>query len=565
MLSELVVEDLGVIERAELSLGPGSAALTGETGAGKTLLVAAVGLLLGGRADRTIVRSGAKDARLEGRFVLAPEHPVCARLIEAGILEDDDGVAEVEVVVGRVVGSEGRSGKARINGRLVPVALLSEIGRSLVEIAGQHQHQRISQPAYQRSLLDHHAGTEAVEVAEELRECVRSLREIRRDIEGLRESERSRHRELDNLRFEIDEIEGVSLRPGEASRLAREAGRLENAERLASGLERAVDALRDEGRAEDLIAEAENEVRSLVSYDDELEALARRLESLRLEASDVAAELSERMVAPDPASLDETRSRMDSIAKLLRKYGDDEEDVLAYLETASARAAGLSRADSDLARWEEELERTSARAEELAARLSALRRDAAPSLEAEVVERLNSLAMGGALFEVALEPRDLEESGAEDVVFRIATNAGEDPLPIPKVASGGELSRLALALHLVRGAGGDVRTMIFDEVDAGVGGETAQTVGRALAELARSGALQVLVVTHLPQVAAFSDEHLRVVKREVAERTIAEVMRLDQRERVEELSRMLAGLPDSEVAQEHARELLALAEWAPVP
>ena len=563
MLSELVVQDLGVIERAELSLGAGSAALTGETGAGKTLLVAAVGLLLGGRSDRTLVRRGASDARVEGRFLLAPEHPAVRRLVADGIL-DDGAEGEVEVVIGRVISSDGRSGKARINGRLVPVALLSEIGGGLVEIAGQHQHQRISKAAYQRALLDHHAGPEAVEIAGELRDTVRSLKETAQRIEELSETERARHRELDILRFEIGEIEGASVTAGESVRLNEAAARLENADRLASGLGRAVGALRDEGRAEDLIEEAESEVRALATYDEVLDELAARLESLRIEASDVAAELSARIVSSDPALLDETRARIDAIARLLRKYGDDEDEVLRYLERARKRAEDLAGADTDLDRLEKEQREKTARAESLAARLTALRREGAEALESDVMERLASLAMGAARFQVDLEPCALDEGGAEDVVFRIATNTGETPLPIAKVASGGELSRLALALHLVRGAGGDVRTMIFDEVDAGVGGETAQTVGRALGELARSGGLQVLVVTHLPQVAAFSDDHLRVQKVEVGARTTAGVVRLEREDRVEELSRMLAGLPDSEVAQEHARELLELADGAPV-
>ncbi|MGH2754054.1 MAG: DNA repair protein RecN [Actinomycetota bacterium] len=564
MLSELVVEDLGVIERAELSLGPESSALTGETGAGKTLLVAAVGLLLGGRADRTMVRGGSKEARVEGRFVLPREHPACERLRASGVLDDEVADPEVEIVIGRVITADGRSGKGRINGRLVPVGLLGGIGPHLVEIAGQHQHQRISAPAFQRSLLDHRAGQEAVELAGTLRETVRSQAEAERRIEELRETERSRHRELDVLRFEIAEIEGASIVPGEAARLTEEVARLENSERLTAGLKKAASLLRDEGRAEDLIEEAEREIRPLTEVDPALGPLVTRLEAARHEAVDIAGELTGRIVGSDPGLLDESRTRLDAIAKLLRKYGDDEAEVLGYLERTRSRAEELNGAESDLQRWEEELERLTEQADEVAARLSERRRKALPGFEAEVMDRLAELALAGAEFRVHLEPRPLFEGGIEDVEFRISTNQGEPPLPISKVASGGELSRLALALHLGQRAGGDVRTMIFDEVDAGVGGGAAQTIGRALSELARSRAVQVLVVTHLPQVAAFSDDHLRVEKTEVDGRTRADVVHLDRSERVEELSRMMAGLPESEMAQEHARELLALAEGAPV-
>jgi DNA repair protein RecN (Recombination protein N) len=559
MLNELVVEGLGVIEVAELSLDRGCSALTGETGAGKTLLVAALSLLLGGRADRTLVRTEAGEARVEGRFSVPPDHRAVAQLVANGIIDgpaQDDG--EIEFVIARTLPSDGRSGKSRINGRLVTVSLLAEIGSSLAEIAGQHEHQRLGAPSRQRALLDAFAGPVATELAERVADAVALAAHAERRATELRATERDRRRELDVLHYEIAEIEKAGVEIGEAARLAIAARRLENAESIASAIAAATGALRSERGADELVAEAAIALRGASSEAPELGALAERLEAAGYELADVADDLARRAVAPDPDALDEVRARQSVLTRLQRKYGEDESEVLAYLERVRARAGEIEAGDDELETAEGDAARLRREADELARELSELRSAAVPEMTRAVVESLEDLAMGGARFEIVIEPRDLYEGGIESVEFLVSANPGEVPRPVTKVASGGELSRIALALHLLTSSS-EADTLVFDEVDAGVGGRVAQSVGKALADIAGSTAGQVLVVTHLPQVAAFADRHYRIDKTGGGGRTTAVVEEVTGDERIAELSRMLAGLPKSERAREHAQELLDLA------
>ena len=555
MLTELSVQALGVIDRADISLTSGCSALTGETGAGKTLLVAAMGLLLGGRADRTLVREQASEALVEGRFVLPADHPAVGILAEHGILSA--GEREYEVVISRSVSADGR-GRARINGRLVPVAILGEVGPTLVEIAGQHEHHRLGAPAHQRALLDAYAGSEAVRLAEEVRTSVRHASALRRELEDLKAGIRARERELDVLRYEADEIASAGLVRGETGRLMDEARRLEGAETIGRALESALDALDGEGGAGERAAEAAHALRAAVAADPALDKLVDRIDAASIELSDVAAELATRAVAPDAEQLEDVRGRIDVISRLRRKYGDSEDEVLDYLDRAQRRIRELEAIDEGLGRREDELSASEATAARLAKELQQLRKDAAPRLEKELVASLEELSLPGARVEVALESVDLYEGGLDDVRFLASLNRGEGLRPLTKVASGGELSRLSLALGLLTTAG-SVRTMVFDEVDAGVGGATAHSIGRALSGLARSSGVQALVVTHLPQVAAFADNHLRISKSSDGTRTTSMVAPVTGDERVDELSRMLAGLPESERARQHAQELLDLA------
>ena len=558
MLSDLVVEGLGVIGRAELSLDRGSIALTGETGAGKTLMVAALSLLLGGRADRTLVRDGSDEARIEGRFVLPSGHDAVALLRARGLIDEDDRSDPVEVVLARSVAGAGGSSKARVNGRLTTVSFLAEIGPLLGEIAGQHDHQRLPSSAFQRSVLDAAAGEETVALAAEVAGAVGSARAARRLVDELRASERERSRELDVLEFEIREIESADLREGEVEALSEQASRLEHAESIARGLDEAVAALHGERGAAELLGAAHSAIGSLAEMDAGLAPLARRLEDAGYEIGDIAVDLAGRRIEPDPAALEEVRNRLAVIARLRRKYGDDEAEILGYLERSRARARELESLGSDLHEAEEEARMGLERATALAESLGRHRRSAARAFAEEVETLLAELAMPNARFEVSIRPRSLYEGGLEEVEFLVATDPGAEPRPVAKIASGGELSRIALALNLVS-APPSAGTVVFDEVDAGVGGEAARSVGRSLAALgARSGA-QVIVITHLPQVAAFAEWHFRVSKSVVEGRAVADVDRIDGDERVAELSRMLAGLPESGWAREHAQELLDLA------
>ena len=555
MLTELQVSNLGVIEHAELTLGPGSSALTGETGAGKTLLVAAAGLLLGGRADRSLVRSGAPEARVEGSFAVPAGHPAVELARAQGLVDEDNDA--VELLIARSVTADGK-GKVRINGRMATVATLQSLGTTLAVIAGQHEHHRLDSPAFQRGMLDAYAGERAEELAGEVRNAVATAARARRDLEVLTFEERARARERDLVAFEIKEIESAAPEPDESAELTTEARRLEHAEAIERAVDEATTALRGDGGAEETIDAAVRSLRTISEDDPEMAPLADRLDLVAVEIADVVGELAARRVSADPEVLEEIRNRLGTLARLRRKYGATETDVLNHLAKARLRADELDGVGADTERLTAAIESETERAEAAAAELSSMRRDAAARLEGEMANLLHDLALGDALFTVSLEPCELNEGGAERVEFRVATNAGASPAPLAKVASGGELSRIALALHLLT-ATGETPTMIFDEVDAGVGGRAAQSVGRCLAQLARAPDTQVLVVTHLPQVAAFADNHYTVLKESATSTTTATLEKVEGEQRVVELSRMLAGFPQSERAHEHARELLDMA------
>ena len=552
MLSELVVENLGPIASAEIVLQEGSSALTGETGAGKTLLVTAVTLLVGGRADRGIVRDGTDEARVEGRFVVPEDHPAVGLLHARELINGPS--SQVEVVVTRTITASGS--RARINGRLVPASVLAEVGPLLVEIAGQHEHHRFGSQRVQREILDVVAGAAAVSLATEVARSVKELVRTERELDELRAGERERARELDVLRFEIDEIEKVGIRPGETKELIAEANRLENAGELEGGFAEALEHLSGDRGAEERVATAVSALERLPSSEGVIGDALERLSAAAAELRDVAAELSTQTHEPDPAALERVRDRLGDLGRLRRKYGDDEDQILDYLERSRVRADELGSKSDSVQGLEESARNLRALATEKARGLTTIRAKAAPKLQKKVESLLAELAMPGSRFVVSIGETDLYEGGLDSVTFEISTGSGEKPRPMTKVASGGELSRIALALHLVaRGSGAG--TMIFDEVDAGVGGAAARAVGGALARLGRDGS-QVLVVTHLPQVAAFADSHYRIQRRDGVRRDVV-IERVDGEERVEELSRMLAGLPESDRAREHAQELLDLA------
>lgn len=553
MLTELVVEGLGVIDHAELHLTTGSSALTGETGAGKTLLVAALGLLLGARSDKTMVRQGAAEARVDARFDLPGDHPVLALLRDQDLLD----TSEDELVLTRTVGADGKS-KARVNGRPVTLSLLQDVGRSLVEIAGQNEHHRFGLPAEQRDLLDSFAGGEAVALAAKVSALVGDITRLKTELESVRTSERERARELDALRSEIKEIEEAAPQPNESADLTETAARLEHADAISIATRSTIDKLKGEGGVGELVAAALADLGSIADNDPSASAAAERLRGVAVEVQDVSDELSRNQIQADPGALAAARERLGALGRLLRKYGTTEEEVLAFLDRARARVAELEGSGLEEERLTSAISASEREASEAARTLSALRKDAARDLEEQIEVSLRDLSLPDARFEVGLTPKDLYAGGLESVELRIAANLGEAPKPISKVASGGELSRIALALRLLASSG-EATTLVFDEVDAGVGGEAARAVGRRLAELGERDATQVLVVTHLPQVAAFADHQYRVSKVTTGNSTTSMVEKVEGEARVEELSRMLAGLPESERAREHAQELLEIA------
>ncbi|MEY2740464.1 MAG: repair protein RecN [Actinomycetota bacterium] len=519
MLAELHIEDLGVIESLDLVLDAGLTALTGETGAGKTMLVEAISLLVGGRADAGVVRPGAAEARVEGRFV-----------------DGDD-----EVVLARVVPTDGRS-RAYVNGRLATVAQLAEHGARLVDLHGQHAHQSLLGAAAQRDALDAHAGIDLGP----LRAARARVTEIDAALATLGGDERARAREIDLLRFQVEEIAAAGLAEAdEEERLEREEDLLADAVAHREALWRAVAALVDDGGATDAVGGA---VQALAGR-EALAAADARLRGAQAELDDIAAELRAlaESIEEDPGRLAEVRERRGLLVDLRRKYGATLAEVIAYgddaarrlaeLEGYEARAAGL---DADRAAAAAELGRCEAAVGEA-------RRAAAPALASAVERHLGALAMPHARLSV-----EVGDGAGDEVTFLLAANPGAPLAPLSKVASGGELARTMLGLRLVLTRAPD--TLVFDEVDAGIGGSAAVAVAEALARLGRRH--QVLVVTHLAQVAAAATTQVGVAKRVSKGATFAEARILAGDERVDEVARMLSGGVAKDSAVRHARELI---------
>ncbi len=524
MLHELHIESLGVIERLDLVLGAGLTALTGETGAGKTMLVEAISLLVGGRADSMMVRPGAAEARVEGRFVVGDE----------------------EYVVSRVIPADGRS-RAYVNGRLATVTNLAELGERTVDLHGQHAHQGLLSTAEQRDALDRWCGTDLAP----LRAARARLTEIDAALAAFGGDTRARAREVDLLRYQVAELQAAAISgPDEDRELDDEHDVLAGAVEYRSLAETALAALLDDGGATDAVGVA---VRSVAGRGPFADA-ETRLRSIAAELSDVAADLRARAESIDenPQRLGEVRERMQFLRDLRRKYGDTLADVLAFQSETEARLVELESYDQRVAQLE--AERVTAEADErcAAAAVAASRRAGAGDLASEVQRHLRQLAMPHV--EVAVSVGD--EDPADDVAFLLAANPGAPLLPLSRVASGGELARAMLALRLVLSEAPD--TLVFDEVDAGIGGAAAVAVGSSLAELGDRH--QVLVVTHLAQVAALADTHVVVSKRVIESGagavTIASASSVDGEARVDEVARMLSGDATATAARRHAAELL---------
>ena len=579
MIEEIRIASLGVIEESTLELGPGFTAITGETGAGKTMVVTALGLLLGGRADTGAVRRGAKHARVEGlvRLVNGSERwskPLAARVDELGGEVEDDAL-----VVARQISAEGRS-RAFAGGASVPVSALSGLIDPLVAVHGQSDQHRLLQPAAQRDALDRRTGRKADKARAAYTATYDRLRAVETELREVTETARERAREADLLRFGLNEVEQVDPQQGEDAALAAEESRLGFADTLRTAAEQARECLSSESTAGDVGTDALGAVsaaRKLLDgvrdHDAEAASLADRLAEVSYLLSDVAADVSSYAASleTDPARLAAVSERRAALTALTRKYGETIDEVLAWAEQGSARLLELEGTDERIEQLRAEVDALRAKLAEQGAALSALREKAAAKLGAVVTGELTALAMPHAVLTVAVTQHDDPDglvvgdrrlrygpSGLDDVELMLAANRGAEPRPLGKGASGGELSRVMLAVEVALAATHPVPTFVFDEVDAGVGGKAAVEVGRRLAMLARHA--QVLVVTHLPQVAAFADQHVVVVKSHDGTVTTSGLTTLDDSGRVRELSRMLAGLEDSETALAHAEELLATAQ-----
>ncbi len=521
MIVELAVRDLGVFADARLVLGSGLTALTGETGAGKSLVVGAIQLLLGARADASVVRPGADEAIIDGRFV------------------DGDGT---ELVLSRVVPADGRS-RAYVNGRPVTVAELAEHGGALVELHGQHVHQQLLRADSQRRALDRFAGVDLGP----LREIRSEIAAIDRALEALGGDERTRAREVDLLRYQLTELEAAGLDdPAEDERLDEEEDLLADAVAHQEVGSAAADALGGDDGVGDRLRHAI----ALLAGRAPFAEIESRLRSAAEEIAEAAHDLRDvtEAIADDPERLAAIRERRQLLADLRRKYGETLAEIIEEREGIRERLRDIERHDERAAELAEQRAAAVRRAKAEASVVAKARRAAAPVLAGGVQERLRTLAMPHAEVEVAVDGPD----PADEVTFLLAANPGSTPQPVAKVASGGELSRAALALRLELTAGPP--SLVFDEVDAGIGGEAAWAVGAALGALARRH--QILVVTHLPQVAAFADAQVRVSKASGVSSTDARAEVLDPEGRLEELARMLSGQPDSDVGRDHAVEIL---------
>lgn len=560
MLRELRIENLLLIERAELRLGEGLNAITGETGAGKTVLAHSLDLLMGGKARAQIVRPGAPEAWVEGVFDL-PE----GLLEEAEMADLAERLPEgaEEVVLGRRVSAGGRT-SAFVAGRAATAADLKLLGGRLLAFFGQHEHRRLTISSAQLEILDGFAGAEHLELRRAYQEAHRECGRLGAELAELREREGSRERDLDLYRYELSEIEEVAPAPEERDELGSRRERLRHAEGLREAAVIAHAALAgadaDGGGAAAALAQAEAALQGAAGLDQDLDAVAERVAALAVELDDVSSELRgyAEGVEADPADLQAVEERLEAIDRLERKHGGSVESVLAHAERCREEIARLEGAEERSAEAEAALAEAEARRAELAGRLSAGREAVAGPLEERVATELERLAMAGASLQVVLEPHSdgYGASGRETVELRVAPNPGIEAAPLRDAASGGELSRVMLALSGL-GQAASAGTMVFDEIDAGVGGKTARIVGERLQALGRDR--QVLCITHLPQVASLADVHFRLEKDVVGEQAVATVERLEGEDVVAEIRRMLGADDSDQVATKHAQELLKAA------
>jgi DNA repair protein RecN (Recombination protein N) len=613
VLEQMRIRGLGVIEDAVLELSPGFTAVTGETGAGKTMVVSGLDLLFGGRAETTRIRPGADRAVIEGRVLIPAEGAVARRATEAGAAIDPaesaaDGTARAELLLARVVGGAAQGqgsaqnaavrSRAHLGGQAVPVSVLADLGEDLIAMHGQSAQQRLLQPARQRASLDRYAGDAVSRPLAEYRTAYHRYREIAAQLEELTTQAKERAQEADALRYGLAEFDKVEPVAGELEKLTVESQRLGNAESLRAAAATAHEALvatddtTGSGDASSLVNAARRALEQVSRDDAALTPIAARLEELYWQLTETATDLAGYLagIEADPVRLEVVNQRVADLENLCRRHGPTLEDVLAWAEQAAVRLAELEGDDDRIETLTAQRDELRAQLAGHAAEVSAARRAAAEKFAAAVTTELAELAMPHARIAVHVSQRELPatadgsrdasgaaanalpvpdpETGAErlvafgpngidDVELRLAPHPGAPFLPIAKGASGGELSRVMLAVEVVFAGADPVPTFVFDEVDAGVGGKAAVEVGRRLARLARTA--QVIVVTHLPQVAAFADRQLLVRKESDGSVTSSGVTVLDEAERRRELARMLSGLEDSELGQAHADELLAAA------
>lgn len=571
MLSDITIHNLGVIPSASLELSEGLTVLTGETGAGKTMVVTGLRLLAGGRAEAQRVRSGSSQAVVEGRFLLdsvAPESAEMARAVvsAAGGALDENG----EVIISRTVSAQGRS-RAHLGGRSVPAASLVEFSKEVLTIHGQNDQLRLLNSDRQRDALDRFSQKISA-LMTVYSEAYRAWKNLSKDLQERQASKRELAQEVDRLEFAIREISEVDPQPGEEADLLVQIARLQDVDDLraqavgalsvidgAAGVEGyATCDSSDADAASDLIGQALSSVR--VSSDPTLQGVSQQLEAVTSILMEVSAQLGGFLdeLPADPQMLDKLLQRQQALKQLTRKYASDIDGVIKWKLKAEQKLESIDVSPEALDQLKKETALAERKMNDAGMALRAARIEAAQELSNAVTKELHGLAMPKAMFSVVVHPTEPQPSGFDEVEFCLAPNNATDPRPLASSASGGELSRVMLALEVILSAGQHGNTLVFDEVDAGVGGRAAVEIGRRLARLAQNN--QVIVVTHLPQVAAYADTHLHVAK-DVGESTVTSgVEKLSEERRVEDLARMLAGLEDTDTGRAHARELFEKAQ-----
>ena len=555
MLSHLSIRDFAIIDRSELQLDAGMTALTGETGAGKSILLDALGLVLGDRAESSSVREGAARAEISASFAIAADAAAGDWL--AALDFDEDG----DCLLRRVVSADGRS-RGYINGRPATLAQLRELGEMLVDIHGQHAHQSLMRREVQRELLDDHAGH--AELLAETGEMHRRWRQLQREYTELRAAAEQREQRIDMLRYQLQELDGLGLSAVEIEGLDAEHARLANAGRLLDAGGQALAQLyEDEYSAHGLLSSAGQRLAELQALDADLGEVNELIAGAVIQIDEAAAALRDYLgrTELDPRRLAFVEQQLAALHDLARKHRVEPGELPMLAERLRDELDGLEHADASLAQMAAGLDDLQARYTALAERLRAGRREAAARLGDEVSEYMQALGMAGGRLAIGVEPLAEDKRaahGADEVVFRVSANAGRSPQPLAKVASGGELSRISLAIQMIASRYRPVPTMIFDEVDSGIGGGIAEVVGRQLRAL--GGRCQALCVTHLPQVAAQAHNHLRVSKEVVDGATRTHLQALDDGQRVGEIARMLGGVEITAQSRAHAEEMIAIAE-----
>lgn len=551
MLQYIQVKDLVIVRELALELTPGMTALTGETGAGKSILIDALGLVLGNKADKGMIRNGRDQAEINAEFDLH-SIPEIRQWLQDNALDSED-----ECIVRRILVRHGRS-RAFINNRPVPATLLSELGSKLVSIHGQHEHQLLMKNSAQRELLDAYAGHEALFSA--MRDAYREYRLKQQQLQELQQQSLDRAQRLDYLQFQIDELRQLQLQPGELEELAAKQRRLANAEQLGSDLSALLQQLfDDEQGTQPGLAHACVQLEQLVNLDASLQPASELLESARIQVEEAVSLLQDQasQVEANPQLLAEIDQRLADIHELARKHRISARELPGLLEKLSGEQDNLENADITLAQLEQEVRDLEKASTAAAEKLSASRAKAATQLEKIITRSMQQLGMKGGSFRVeitSLPDAQYTATGMDQITFLVNTNPGQSLAPLAKVASGGELSRISLAIQVATANCSQIPTLIFDEVDVGIGGAIAETVGKLLRQLGTQN--QVLCVTHLPQVAAQANQHLQVSKSTDGKITETRISPLNQEQRVEEIARMLGGANITKQTLAHAREMV---------